>query len=280
MNIPSEKEYCQQFSKSDRLKGIDALGGFAYNLDMTVPYVVTAIHAGHSILEELAPYLAISEADRMFEEDVATDQIIKGNLSTIWALDSRAEYDLNRTEEQAVPFEPGQFWGLSVYRMLPPAEIKQKILSKYRSFYRFMGEFAHTLVSRFGICVIYDIHSYNISRQVEKGFEPPPVFNLGTSMLNRDRWKPLIDSWMQELSTISIFGHSTTVAENLVFQGRGALCQTMQELDENILVLPTEISKIYMNEHTGILKQSVITELNIGLKKAVDLHSRQFLKRT
>ncbi len=262
----------RKFLTADRLAGIGHLGGFAYNLDLSVPTLVTAIHAGHNVHEEVLPFVAISEEQRLFEEDAATEQFIEGNPSTIWSLDSRVEYDLNRQPEDALPLTPEQFWGLAAYSSNPPEAIQDRTLARYFAFYRFIGSYCKALAERFGFCVVYDIHSYNISRQVEKGFAKPPLFNLGTAFLDRSRWRPQIDAWLQLLADIRIPGHPTTVAENLVFQGKGAMCELLTKMDGRILVLPTEISKAYMDEHQGILNPEAVTEVRKGLVNAVRRH--------
>ena len=223
MSIPCEPEVIEQLRSAKRLHGTSATGGFAFDLDLSTPALVVAIHAGHNVREELLPLMQISEKDRLFEEDPATDRMIRGNENAIWGLDSRAEYDLNRPSEQAVPLTAEQFWGVQVYRVAPTDAMKHRSLGKHEAFYRFAGSCIRVLLERFGFCVVYDIHSYNISRQVEKGIENPPLFNLGTALLDRARWGSRIDSWLHQLGRIEIPGRCTTVEENRVFSGAGEL---------------------------------------------------------
>ena len=35
------------------IQGTDPLGGFAYHLDFSLPFIAVAIHAGHHVREEL-----------------------------------------------------------------------------------------------------------------------------------------------------------------------------------------------------------------------------------
>ena len=170
------------------------MGGAAVPELRHTPALAVAIHAGHNVREELLPLLQISEKDHLFEEDPATDRMIRGTANAIWGLDSRAEYDLNRPVGQAVPLTAKQFWGVQVYRAAPADAMVQRSLEKYEAFYRFAGSCIRVLLERFGFCVVYDIHSYNISRQVEKGIVNPPLFNLGTALLDRPRWGERIDA--------------------------------------------------------------------------------------
>ena len=274
MEIPQDPELTEKLQKGVLREGVDALGGFAFKLDFSVPYLVTAIHAGGRVRDELLPLMCISAQERAYEDDTATARIIEGNPSTIWGLDSRSEYDLNRPPETALPLTPEMFWGVRVYEEQPTPDMNRQSLEKYNAFYRFVGSCVKIILERFGTCVVYDMHSYNIDRQVAKGFASPPVFNLGTEQLDRSKWKGHIDKWLQQLRLIEIPGIQTTVAENEVFSGRGEFCRRLTGWDPNILVLPTEISKIYMNEREGIVYDAVVSSLRKGLQSAITTHAR------
>ena len=274
MAIPHDPELTEKLQEGVLREDTDARGGFAFNLDFSVPYIVTAIHAGGRIRDELQPLMKISAKERAYEDDIATDRIIQGLPCTIWGLDSRAEYDLNRTPDTALPLTPEMFWGVRVYQEQPTPEMNRQSLEKYNAFYHFVGSCVKIVLERFGICIVYDMHSYNIDRQVAKGFASPPVFNLGTELLDRSKWKKPIDGWLQQLRLIEIPGFQTTVAENEVFSGRGEFCRRLTRWDPNILVLPTEISKIYMNAREGIVYDAVISSLQKGLQSAITTHAR------
>ena len=275
MSIPFEPEGIEKLRSAKRLQGRSATGGFAFDLDLSTPALAVAIHAGHNVREELLPLMQISEKERLFEEDPATDRMIQGNANAIWGLDSRAEYDLNRPPDEALPLKPERFWGVQVYRTALPDDMMRRSLEKYEAFYRFAGSCICVLLERFGYCVVYDIHSYNLSRQVEKGIENPPLFNLGTALLDRSRWGSLIDAWLHQLGRIEIPGIATTVEENRVFSGAGELCRRLTGWDPRILVLPTEIAKVYMDEREGILHDAQIDALGAGLLRAIAAHTPQ-----
>jgi hypothetical protein len=273
MSIPCEPEVVEQLRNRSRLQGTSATGGFAFDLNLSTPALVVAIHAGHNVREELLPLMQIPEKDRLFEEDPATDRMIRGNANAVWGLDSRAEYDLNRPLDEALPLKPEQFWGVQVYRVPPTGAMKSQSLAKHEAFYRFAGSCISVFLERFGFCVVYDIHSYNISRQVEKGIEHPPLFNLGTALLDRLRWGSRIDAWLHQLGRIEIPGIRTTVEENRAFAGAGELCRCLTGWDRNILVLPTEIAKVYMDERAGTLHDERIDALRHGLHRAIAAHT-------
>ena len=276
MTIPYDPATVKDLSAQGRISGTAPSGGFAYDLDLSVPVIATAIHAGHGVRGELVPLMALSEKDRLAEEDVATDRIIRNCPSTIWGLDSRAEYDLNRPQDLALPLAPEMFWGARVYGSPPTDAMNRRSLEKYTAFYRFTAAVIKILLDRFGACIVYDVHSYNIQRQVDKGNPSPPMFNLGTRGIARARWMKPVAAWLDCLGRIKIPDRPTTVAENDVFSGMGEFCRRLTRWDPNILVLPTEISKFYMDEHSGIVHDSLIHTLKKELAEAIAVHGGAF----
>ncbi len=276
MTIPHCHEWADQLRSADKISGVDNLGGFACDIDLTSPCITAAIHSGHNVRNELLPLMSITDEVRFFEEDPGTDRMIKKSPGAVWGLDSRTEYDLNRPANKAVPVTKEMFWGTEVYSKRPDDAMISRSMEKYDAFYQFMGSLVTVLLERFGFCVIYDLHAYNIGRQVEKGHTAPPTFNIGTEQLDRRRWESAIDAWISELKKITIPGHKIRVAENEVFFGRGNFCQTLTKWDERILVLPTEVSKIYMNEKTGEFYEDIVASLAHQLGSAVKAHEAFF----
>lgn len=273
MAIPVDPEILTRLRRGETISGTDPSDGFAFAVDPSIPYVMTAIHAGHAVWPELASRMAITGEGRRFEEDTATDEMVRGAPSAIWGLVSRAVVDLNRPEALALPLTPERFWGVRVYDRTPTERMNRRSLALHESFYRFTGSCVTALLERFGTCVVYEIHSYNVSRQIEKGFASPPVFNLGTALLDRTRWEGAIDSWLALLSELRIPGIETTAAENLVFQGKAEFCARLTGWDPRILVLPTEVAKVYMDEHTGVVHPDRLAALRDGLQAAAARHA-------
>jgi len=279
MTIPSDPEIEKKLLSDTLYRGEGEFGGFSFSVDPSAPYIATAIHAGKNVRDELVPLMKINAKERFFEEDPETNTLIQAAESAVWGLDSRSEYDLNRPEKEALPLTPEKFWGMQVYRAPLKKEMIQLSLNKYHQFYTFMGSWAKSALRRFGVCVVYDIHSYNLGRQIQKGFSSPPFFNVGTRQLDRQRWKTAIEDWIDRLHGLAIPGIETTVAENCVFQGEGELCRKMTRWDEGILVLPTEIAKVYMDEKNGIVDQEKVTALRNHLGNAMADHSCAFLQQ-
>lgn len=272
MKIPWDPKFIETLKKRSPVFGIDPCGGFGYHLDFSIPAIATAIHAGHRVRDELLPLMAISSGQRRFEEDTGTDVMVQGHPNAVWGIESRAVYDLNRPPDMALPLVPEKFWGTRVYQMHPSLEMNQRSLDSHDAFYRFLGTLMTRMLDLFGYCIVYDIHSYNITRQKAKGVKSPPVFNLGTAALDRSRWSLQIDSWLENLRRVSLPGIETTVAENEVFSGQGEFCKTLCQWHPNILVLPTEVSKVYMNEETGEVYPDLLNAVKQGLTMAMASH--------
>jgi len=266
-------------SASDVLpeKGVDRGKTHAWHLDFSLPFICVAIHGGHNIRPELKCRLALDRQQQEFEQDTATPFMIRGLANRITALDSRIVYDLNRPPDRALPLTPERFWGTKVYKTLPTARMNQKSLACYKRFYRFMETCVRKMLKKFNTCIIYDIHSYNISRQKASGIDPVPVFNLGTALVDTLKWEKQIASWLDLLHSIKLPGIETSVAQNLVFSGQGELCRRFTAMDKRILVLPTEIAKIYMDETTGTIYPEILNAIKTGLEKAVLSHISYYI---
>jgi len=277
MAIPFDPDIVEMLLAQDTCAG--EAEGFAWRLGLRQPSLAAAIHAGHRVRPELLPLMALSEAGRLYEEDAATEQFVADCPNALWALDSRAEYDLNRPAELALPLTPERFWGTRVYAGQPDAAMNAHGLAKHEAFYRFLASVAHVLVQRCGALVVYDVHSYNIGRQRAKGMANPPEFNLGTALLDRARWGRDIDAWLELLASVAIPGAPVRVSENEVFSGQGELCRRLTGWDERILVLPTEISKVYMDEDAGELRIERVLALRRQLAAAMTSHAEDFRAR-
>jgi hypothetical protein len=102
------------------------------------------------------------------------------------------------------------------------------------------------------------------------------MFNLGTRGIERAHWEKSVKEWLDCLGQVEIPDRQTTVAENDVFGGMGEFCRKLTQWDPNILVLPTEISKFYMDEHSGIVHESIVEVLKKELAEAVSRHGSSF----
>ncbi len=276
-NVPQDLQ--DRLQRGERITGFTPSGGIGFDIDPSSPYVATAIHAGHGFREELLPFVTLSEADRYYEEDPATDDFIAAAPSRIWALDSRFEYDINRAPDRALPLKSEWVWGLEIYGELPPEGMLLTCMKKFNEFYELVDMVVRGLLDRHGACLLFDVHSYNISRQVTRERPVPPTFNLGTKQLDRSHWGPEIDAWLGLLNGIELPGIEVKALENEVFGGRGQLCRAATAIDlPNVLVLPTEVSKIYMDEDAGKLYPDIVASLGKQMGAAMSRLAEAFAR--
>ena len=122
--------------------------------------VATAIHDGHAIREDLLPFVALSAADRLREEDPFTGAWTAVAPTRVVVTRSRFGVDLNRPRDRATYRVPEDCWGLQLYREQPPHETFERSLAEYDDFYASMHRLLTDIVREHGRFVVFDLHSY------------------------------------------------------------------------------------------------------------------------
>ncbi len=219
------------------------------------PLVATAIHDGHAVRPQALERMALSDAERLREEDPYTGEWTVIAPTRVIGLHSRFEVDLNRIRKIAVYVRPEDAWGLQVWNEPPPRKIVRGSRAAYDAFYRAMEELLWRIEQRHGRFVVYDLHTYNHRRDGPDG--PPadpelnPQVNLGTGTLDRERWGGLADRFMQDLRAFDFPGGALDVRENVRFRG-GRLARWIHEtFPETGCALAIEFKKFFMDEWTG-----------------------------
>jgi N-formylglutamate amidohydrolase len=233
------------------------------------PLLATAIHDGHGVRAEVLEQMSISDDDRRREEDPYTARWTTVAPNRIIPQRSRFEVDLNRPPEKAVYRAPADCWGLQVWKRPPTDEIVSRSMSQYWAFYDLARAILNDVEQQFGDFVVFDIHSYNHRRNGPD--EPPedpranPVVNIGTGSMDRERWAPLVDRFIADLSEQEVAGAPLDVRENVKFEG-GHLSQWVHETyPQHGCALAIELKKIYMDEWTGEPDEEVIAEIEQAL---------------
>lgn len=219
------------------------------------PLIAAAIHDGSRIRPELHPYLALDTAGRLREEDPHTARWTRVAPTRIIGLHSRFEVDLNRARPKAIYLTPEDAWGLTVWKEALPDEVINRSLASYDAFYGEIKKVLTTIVEKHGSFVVYDLHSYNHRREGANGQEADPKenpeVNIGTANMNRQRWAPVVDQFIDDLRSFPIRGRHLDVRENVKFKG-GYFSQWIHEqFPEESCVMAIEFKKIFMNEWTG-----------------------------
>jgi hypothetical protein len=265
----SEQE-CIEKIESGECFHADIEGGFRIKIEKYTFYVCTAIHDGHKLREDLQDNCLLDESERLYEEDPFTGALIEDMPITLTGLDSRYEYDLNRGEETCV-YETA--WGKEVWKQPLTETQKNASLEKHRRFNRVAVALAKKLQAIHGSCLFYDMHSYNYVRREESD---TPAFNIGTEQLDKQRWGDVIDHWNKRLNTIEMPDTAMRSALDEVFYGRGNLATVMKPYAGNVLVLPTELKKTFMDELSGELNDSFFAELKERFGKELQENTLYF----
>ncbi|MBC8754904.1 N-formylglutamate amidohydrolase [Kordia sp. YSTF-M3] len=243
---------------------------FTIKIDAYVPYACGAVHDGHQFRRELWENCMHTEYDRWFEEDPATKEMVQSHPIVIAGMDSRFEYDLNRAPESAI-YEDA--WGKQLWHNPLPEAMKQKSLDKHTNFYKVVHALIEKLEEKFGVCVVYDMHSYNWKRWDRE----VPTFNFGTANVDNERFGETIEDWRSMLSEIKLpNGIASTSKINDTFQGNGYFLKFITQHFSNTLVLATEVKKIYCDEINQIMFPEVVAALEHALKVLVPMHADKF----
>lgn len=234
------------------------------------PFIVTAIHNGHYIDDEIAPYLALNDKERFYEEDPYTGFFAEISPTVVKALHSRFEVDLNRVKTEAIYQRPEQSWGLKVWKQVPPADVLAKSERYYDEFYRMMRNLINAKIDQYGFALILDLHSYNYNRSgSEQAKEADnPDINVGTRGMDRRFWAPVVDAFIETLRMFQPGGRPLNVQENLKFKGGFFPTSINQYFNHKACALAIEVKKIFMDEHTNVAYPKTLNFLRNALSEA------------
>ncbi|ERP31867.1 flavohemoglobin expression-modulating QEGLA motif protein [Chitinivibrio alkaliphilus] len=225
-----------------------------------VPCIAMAIHNGNRMRPSLVAKTALSEYERWYEEDPYTGDCIDSLPITLTGLDSRFEYDLNRSPEECI-YDVA--WGKHVWRQELTEKERRETVAKHRQYYQLLSGILAVLEERFGRVLVFDIHSYNY----ERWNRPVPLFNIGSEHVDTETFGSMVTAWQNRLSQCCIANESGC-AVNDVFFGRGYALRYIRENFPRSLVLATEIKKVYCDEKSGESYPEVIRELKLQLHRA------------
>jgi hypothetical protein len=246
---------------------------FTIKIDDYVPYVCAAIHNGHHFRKELWENCLHTEYDRWYEEDPETKNMIASHPILIAACDSRFEYDLNRPPEEAV-FETA--WGKQLWKSPLPETQREKSLNKHEAFYMVTHALIETIETKYGLAIVYDMHSYNWKRWDRE----VPTWNLGTSNVDNERFGDDIEAWRKSLSEIQLpNGIKSTALINDTFFGNGYFLKFITNSFKNTLVLATEIAKVYCDEYKQVIFPEVVYSVEAQLKDRLPNHAKAFVEK-
>ena len=238
------------------------------------PLVAAAIHDGHAVRDELSELFAIDEDQRLREEDPFTGMWTSIAPTRIVGLHSRFEVDLNRPRDKAVYRVPEDSWGLQVWKESLPEDVAQRSLAAWDAFYFHIRALLTQLAEHHQHVVVFDIHSYNHRRSGPDGAEADtegnPEVNIGTRSMDRQRWAPIVDRFISELSSFDFNGRNLDVRENVKFFGGHFPTWIHQTFPDKVCAIAIEFKKVFMDEWTGHPHQDELYAIGQALRKAAD----------
>lgn len=266
----SIEEITHKIESEELFEAVSYDHSFTLKIDAYVPYACGAVHDGHQFRKELWTNCLHTEYERWFEEDPATKEMVNTHPIVIAGMDSRFEYDLNRAPERAIYDDA---WGKQLWRNPLPEKMRIKSLEKHANFYKVVSALIQKLEEKFGVCIVYDMHSYNWKRWDRE----VPTWNLGTGNVDSDRFGSEIESWRAILEKMPLpNGIKSTSKINDTFQGNGYFLKFITQNFNNTLVLATEIAKVYCDELEQIMYPEVVSAVEKYLKTELKNHAKIF----
>lgn len=237
------------------------------------PLIATAVHDGHDVRDEVARHLALSDLAQLREEDPFTGHWTRTAPTRVVGLRSRFEVDLNRPREKAVYRTPEDAWGLTVWKDDPQQEMFERSLAAYDAFYEAMGKLFDGIVAQHGHFVVFDLHTYNHRRQGPDGPVADeagnPQVNIGTGTINRERWGPVVDAFIDTLRSFDFPGGKLDVRENVKFFGGNWPRWIHETFPESGVAIAIEFKKFFMDEWTGEPDQEHVEAIGEALQFTV-----------
>lgn len=237
------------------------------------PLIATAIHDGHEVREAVARHLALSDLEREREEDPFTGAWTRVAPTRVVATRSRFETDLNRQRGRAVYGGPEDAWGLTVWNGNPRDEMVAESLAEYDAFYAAMRQLLSDVTHAQGHFIVLDLHSYNHRRLGPDGPaanpKDNPQVNIGTGTMNRARWAPVVDTFIETLRSFDFPGGKLDVRENVKFFGGNWPRWIHETFPDTGVAIAIEFKKFFMDEWTGQLDGDCAQAIEDALRSTI-----------
>ena len=273
MEILTEQQIIERLEQRRPFTARCDNSGFELSIRRYLPMVVTAIHDGHQVGEDLAEKMNVSADQRQFEEDPHTAEIGKAFDISIKVLDSRYCCDLNRRPEQCIYDEA---WGQTVWKTPLDRVETHALRERHATYYRVLDCVLKVLVEEFGSIVLYDLHSYNFGRLDGS----PPLFNIGTHFIDTSRFGSVIEHLVQSLAVVELPDCEIRAAVDEVFQGKGYQAEYIRHHHPNVLCVPLEIKKVFMDENGLELDEVIFEPLREQVVNVLQQNQEFFTRKT
>ncbi|QOF75456.1 N-formylglutamate amidohydrolase (plasmid) [Aminobacter sp. SR38] len=238
------------------------------------PVVGTAIHNGTDVSAACRSLMCLPDPERLREEDPFTEHFIADFPTQIIVHRSRFQVDLNRAREAAIYLSPEQSWGLKVWGQPPSEDVVTEALAFHDAYYAELKRVLSAIENRHGRFVLIDVHSYNHRRAgpeaVPAAQEEAPDINIGTFSMDRKRWAPIVDSFIETLRGHTLDGEPIDIRENVSFQGKGEQTRFVHaNFPGSGCAIAVEFKKVFMDEWSGEPDRATIDRLRSMLASTV-----------
>ena len=234
------------------------------------PLVATAVHDGHETRPDVRSHLLLGELDRLREEDPFTGEWTRVAPTRVVGTRSRFEVDLNRPREKAVYRTPDDAWGLTVWKDEPPADMFDVSLAEYDTFYAAMHDLFAKIIKQHGRLLVFDLHTYNHRRQGPDSpaadVEGNPQVNIGTGTMDRRRWAPVVDTFVDTLRAFEFPGGKLDVRENVKFKGGNWPRWIHEVFPDSGVAIAIEFKKFFMDEWSGEPNEDLVAAIGEALR--------------
>ncbi|HSQ21268.1 MAG TPA: N-formylglutamate amidohydrolase [Coriobacteriia bacterium] len=234
------------------------------------PIIALALHAGHALRPEVAARTALSDSDRLREEDPFTGEVARAVPTYIVVRRSRYEVDLNRARERAVYSDTADSWGLEPWIEPLSPDVAERSLAIHDAFYETLAQAVNVVLARHERAVVLDLHAYNHRRAGSEALPDDPAenpeVNLGTGWLDRERWRSVVEAFL---------GHMTAEGfdcrENVKFRGGYAARWLAERYPKRVCPLAIEFRKDFMDEWTGAVDERALGRIRAAVAALPDV---------
>ena len=177
--------------------------------------------------------VALSDADRLREEDPFTGQAIVDVPTHIIAHRSRFEARSHTRAGNRGLSNAGAILGLEVWREPPLDAVVEGSLGISSPLLRRRREPVRDIAADLPALRLLDVPATNHAAPAPTARRSRPTkrrkFNIGTFSMPREEWAWLLDPLLQAMREYDFGGRRLDVRENVAFQGKGELTRFVHE---------------------------------------------------